>query len=432
MPLTRDEEIEYLRLLEESVAPKLECFRKPARIKVCYGGRGAGAKSWSIASLLVQKAHREKVNILCTREIQLSLEESVYRLIIDTVERLHYQGWTITKEYIASPCGSLFHFRGMKDLRAAMAIKGLEGIDIVWGEEASSFTNDSLDILLPTIRKAGSELWFSFNRETESDPVWERFVKEPRSDSIVVWLEPGRTDNPWWNKELQDEMDADYKRDPDQAEHIWGGQPRKQGQNAILSRTDIRGAMDRNIEAVGATEIGVDVARFGDDMTVMYKRKGLKVLDKREFSGQDTQRTAKEAWTLAGNDPTIAIKVDDSGVGGGVTDRLKEFGAHVIPIINNGEPKDKDKFTSAGDEMWFEFPVKEADIPNDPQLMTELSGRLYDYDNKGRRKIESKKEYKKRYGKSPDNADALLLCFYNPEAYHILQEPDWSASQLGL
>jgi phage terminase large subunit len=295
LPLTVSEEIEYLRLLDEAIAPKLECFRNPARIKVCYGGRGAGAKSWSIASLLVQCAQSEKINVLCTREIQLSLEESVYRLIVNTIERLHYYGWTITKEYISSPVGSLFHFRGMKDLRSALAIKGLEDIDVVWFEEASGASNDSLDILFPTIRKAGSELWFSFNRELENDPVYDRLIRHPRPDSIIVWLEPGKRDNPWWNKTLQDEMDADYKRDPDQAEHIWGGQPRKQGQNAIMSRTDIRGAMDRNIKAEGATEIGVDVARFGDDLTVMFKRKGLKVLDNREFVGQDTQRTAMEA-----------------------------------------------------------------------------------------------------------------------------------------
>jgi phage terminase large subunit len=420
LPLTVEEQAEYLALLETSVAPKLECFRKPSRIKVAYGGRGAGAKSWSIASLLVQRAHSSKVNILCTREIQLSLEESVHRLISNTVERLHYTGWDITRDAIKSPRGSLFHFRGMKDLRSALAIKGLEDIDLVWFEEASGASNDSLDILLPTIRKEGSELWFSFNREEEMDPVYDRFVRNARDDAMVVWLEPGKVDNPWWTAELQKEMDEDYKRDPDQAEHIWGGQPRKQGLRAVMSRTSIRGAMDRDIEAEGAIEIGVDVARFGDDLTVMYKRHGVKVIDRREFAGQDTQRTAMEAWDLAGHDASVHIKVDDTGVGGGVTDRLNELGAHAIPVNNGGEPHDKDLYTSVGDEMWFEFPVNEADIPDDPILMQELAGRQYDYDTKGRRKIEPKKEFKKRIGRSPDRADALLLCFYNAVRYNIV------------
>lgn len=424
MPLAIDEKRDLATAIsiKESrrVSPKLEAFKKPARIKVCYGGRGAGAKSWSIASLLVQRAHREKTLVLCTREIQLSLEESVYRLIMQTVDRLHYPGWTITKEYIGSPVGSKFYFRGLKDMRAAAQIKGYEGVDIAWVEEGATVSMDSLDLLVPTIRKAGSEIWISFNREEEMDPVYERFIRTPREDSIVVWLEPGGKDNPWWTAELQKEMDEDYKRDPDQAEHIWGGQPRKQGQKAIMSRAAIRGAMDRDIEAEGAYEIGVDVARFGDDLTVMYKRHGLKVIDKREFAGQDTQRTAMEAWDLAGRDESVHIKVDDTGVGGGVTDRLNELGAHVIPVNNGGSPHDKDMYASVADEMWFDFPVNEADIPDDPVLMQELAGRQYDYDTKGRRKIEPKKEFKKRIGRSPDRADALLLTFYNAVRYNIV------------
>lgn len=436
MALTEKEELELLALLEqedrERVSPKLEAFRKPSRIKVAYGGRGAGAKSWGFSSLLVQRAQRIKTNILCTREIQLSLEESVYRLISNTIERLRYTGWVLTREYIKSPCKSVFLFRGLKDLRAASAIKGLEDIDIAWVEEGAAVSNDSLDMLFPTIRKPGSEIWVSFNREEESDPVYERLVKNKREDSIVVYLEPGKTDNPWWTAELQKEMDEDYKRDPDQAEHIWGGQPRKQGQKAVMSRTSIRGAMDRKIDAEGAIEIGVDVARFGDDKTVMYKRHGLKIIDMKEFVGQDTMRTANEAWDMAGHDGSVSIKVDDTGVGGGVTDKLNELGANVIPVNNSGEPHDKDKYTTAADEMWFEFPVNEADIPDEPILMQELAGRQYDYDNKGRKKIESKKDFKKRIGRSPDRADAILLAYYSANKYNIYKESAFSASELGL
>jgi phage terminase large subunit len=417
MSLTATEQREYIALLEfdlaAKVAPKLERFREPSRIKVAFGGRGAGAKSWSFASLLTQRANTRKTNILCTREIQLSLEESVHRLICNTVERLNFTGWDITREFIKSPKGSLFHFRGMKDLRSALAIKGLEDIDIVWFEEASGASNDSLDILFPTIRKKGSELWFSFNREEEMDPVYDRLIRNKRDDAMVVWLEPGKIDNPWWTDELQKEMDEDYKRDPDQAEHIWGGQPRSQGQKAVMSRTAVRGAMDRNIAAEGAIEVGVDVARFGDDLTVMYRRHGLKVVAMKTFAGQDTQRTASEAWFLADRNKDTTIKIDDGGVGGGVTDRLREFGAKVMPLNFGGDPQDKNGYTSVADEMWFLFPIDEADIPNDPLLMQELAGRRYDYDNKGRRKVEPKKDFKKRIGRSPDRADALLLTYYN-------------------
>lgn len=416
MAPTATEDRDFIRAVRqqeaERVAPKLEAFRQPKRIKLCYGGRGAGAKSWSIASLLVQQAQRKKMRILCTREIQQSLEESVHRLISQTVERLRYTGWSITREAIQSPIGSTFHFRGLKDLRAAENIKGFEDTDRAWVEEGSAVSHDSWNILIPTVRKAGSEIWISFNRDEEMDPVMERFVNHPRDDALIVWLEPGKADNPWWTAELEKEMQLDYARDRDLAEHIWGGQPRAQGLRSVMSRTAIRGAMDRDIVAEGGIEIGVDVARFGDDLTVMYKRHGLKVIDKREFAGQDTQLSAKEAWDMAGHDPRVTIKVDDSGLGGGVTDRLNELGANVQPVSFGGNPQDTQLYTSAADEMWFNFPIDEADIPNEPILMQELSGRQYEYDSKARRKIEAKKDFKKRIGHSPDHADALLLTFY--------------------
>lgn len=371
--------------------------------------------SWGLTSLIVQRAQEEKIKVACLREIQLSLQESVYSLVVDTIKRLGYSDdWNITKENIENVrTGSRFIFRGLKDLRAANQIKSLEGFDIFFVEEAATISHESWAILMPTLRKPGSELWFCYNPQEEGDPVTERFWNANRDDAILVELRPGKLDNPWWTSELQKEMEEDFKRDPDEAEHVWNGQPRKQGHKSIMSRALIRGAMDRNIEAVGKIEIGVDVARFGDDSTVMYKRKGLKVIDKKSFKKADTMFSAKEAWDFAGRDPSIPIKVDDSGVGGGVTDRLKELGAKVIPICNNESSTDKDKYDTVADEMWFEFPLSEADIPNNPKLMQELSGRQYDYDNKARRKIESKKVFKNRYGRSPDDADALLLCFYS-------------------
>ena len=94
------------------------------------------------------------------------------------------------------------------------------------------------------------------------------------------------------------------------------------------------------------------------------------------------------------------------------TDNLKRLGANVVPVNFGGSPKNRQKYTTCADEMWFEFPVGEIEIPNDPQLMEELSGRKYNYDKIGRRKVEAKDDFKKRYGRSPDKADALLLCFY--------------------
>jgi phage terminase large subunit len=417
--MTESEELALIYLLEqeerERLSPKFEQIKTTEKnIIIAQGGRGAGAKSWSVSSEIIQMCQYEHHRVACLREIQKSLVESVHQLIQDQIDRLKYPNWKITDEYIENTkTDSHIIFRGLKDIRAAHQIKSLEGYDVFWIEEASVVSAESLRIIMPTlVRQPWWRLFITYNPETEEDPVTVRFWNSDREDMLKIRVEPGLVDNPWWSPGLQNEMEIDYARDPDEAEHVWGGNPRKQGQNAVLSRVLIRQAMARTIEAVGAEEVGVDVARFGDDKTEMYKRKGMKIIGHRSFSGQDTVRTANEAWDLAGRRPDIRIKVDDTGVGGGVTDNLRRLGATVVPVEFGGSPLDKDKYTSVADEMWFEFAIDEADIPDDTELMSELSGRRYDYDNKGRKKIEEKKVYKERLGRSPDRADALLLTYY--------------------
>jgi phage terminase large subunit len=400
------------KIRRERVSPKLEAFRAPMRIKGCRGGRGAGAKSWSIASLLVQRANFARTHIICLREVQLTLEESSWKLIAETIARLKYPGWIITDKYIDCPrTGSHIIFRGLADLRADNT-QSLEDFDIAWLEEAQRIGAHSLDVLFPTIRKEGSEIWFSMNPDEEIDPIIAKTAG--RKDMILVDLEPGKKDNPWWTEELQKEMEADFARDPELAEHVWNGSPRVQGERAIMSRKAIRAAMSRTDADDGVIELGIDVARFGDDRSVIYKRCGMRVVDSKVFNGADTQLVARAAWDMAGRDPSVAIKIDDDGVGGGVTDKLNDLGAKTVPCHNGGKPSDEKLYTTSADEQWFTFPIDRASLPDDPDLMAELAGRMFKYTPDDRRKIESKADFKKRYGRSPDKADSLLLTFYTP------------------
>ncbi len=409
---------ELLELIEREnklkVSPKMERFREPWRIKIAHGGRGAGAKSWSAASLLIQKAHRENIRVCCFREVQKSLEESSYRLMVDTIYRLGYSGWKITREALDSPAGAHIIFRGLADMRAADQMKSLEGYDIFWLEEASAISAESLSVLIPTLRKPGSELWATLNREAEKDPIIAALWDAPRDDVLRIELRPGYEDNPWFGAELQKELETAYRLNPDEAEHVWGGQPRKQGDNAVLSRVLIRQAMSRKVEAIGPEQLGVDIARYGMDKTELYLRRGGKIIAHREIVKQDTMFVAEAVWDFANRNRNIPILCDSGGLGAGVEDKLRELGAQVYGINFGASPRDKSKYTSVADEMWFTFKDKldEIEIPDDPQLMEELSGRLYSYDKMGRYKIESKDDFKKRYGRSPDKADGLLLAFY--------------------
>lgn len=418
MALTEAEELELIWLLEreaaEEVSPRFEEWRNYYRYKFAYGGRGAGSKSWSTASLLVQRADQIETKILCVREIQKSIEESSYELIKKTIERLWYKDWDFTKTHIINRrTGSKFSFGGIRDLKAAGQLKSYEGYDILFAEEAAPISKEAWRIILPTFRKPGSEIWGVFNREEELDPCFELFCSNPRPNSCILALKPGKIDNPWFTKELEDEMRVDYERDPDDAEHVWGGEPRKQGFKSIMSRALIRQSMDRVLEdSEGGFEVGIDVARFGDDDTEIYVRKGMRVVDHKTISKQDGVFIAKEAAAMVKHNPVVPIKVDATGVGASVVDQLKQLNMKVIPIDFGASAVDKDKYESIATEMWFDFPINEADIPDDPQLMRELAGRQYDYDKKSRRMVESKKKFKDRYGKSPDKADALILCFY--------------------
>jgi phage terminase large subunit len=410
-------ENERLRILEvelrESVAPKLNAFRNPSRIKLARGGRGAGAKSWSVVSLIVQKAQYQTTKVACLREIQGSLAESVYSLIQSTVERLQYTGWEFTKEYIKNARGSYFIFRGLKDMRSSTQIKSLEGFDIFFLEEGATVSMESLDLVLPTLRKEGSEFWAVYNPISDSDPITTRLWNSDRTDMIRVELEPGAIDNPWWTTALQSEMEAHFESDPDEALHVWHGLPRKQGLRSVMSREAIREAMNRVPVYAGDLALGVDVARFGDDKTVFCLRQGMSVKTLKSVAKMDTHEVALIAWDLVERNRHVPIKVDDSGVGGGVSDKLRHLGANVFMVNFGSAASDKKKFTSVADEMWFNFPIEMTIIPNDKELLEELSGRQYIYTSDERRKIEPKEQFKKRIGRSPDKADALVLAYYD-------------------
>ena len=397
----------------ERVSPKMESWRRPAQFKLAVGGRASGAKSWGAISLAVQEAHRQRKRIACLREFQKSLEESAYALFRDTIGRLRYPRWKVTKESLDSPTGSHIIFRGLKDYHHSTQAKGLEGFDIFLLEEASAISKESLSILLPTLfRTKGSELWAVWNREEDPDPIDELIWNRDYQSIIRVEMQPGPIDNPWWNPELQKLMDADYQYDPDLAAHVWGGEPRKQGQRAVMSRVAVEAAMKRAVDPEGAFDAGVDVARFGDDRSVGYLRQGFKVINSFNVHGFDTNAVASRVWDLVEHRPDTLIKID-AGYNPGVIDCVRRLGGKVMEVNFGSTAIKSDRYKSCADEMWFEFPVNEASIPNDPDLKRELCGRLYDYERGTERKvIESKAEYKKRLGRSPDLADALLLAYY--------------------
>lgn len=408
--LSPEQQKEYLRLFREQVAPKLEVFREHHDYKLASGGRG-GSKSWGVASLLVQKMSRQKCFLLCCREVQNSIADSSKKILEDTIARLQEPNWVIKKETLENTAtGSEVIFRGLFNMRSANSMKSLEGITDCWIEEAQCVSAESLSLLLPTIRKDGAEIWATWNSITPDDPIEK--LKQ-RQDAVYVSI--NFYDNPFITQRLLDEMHSDFEYNEDEAIHTWLGQYRKQGDNCIMSRAGVLEAMSRKADEEGAVSIGVDVARYGDDRTTMFKRKGLQVVDHKVYKKCSLSEQADYFELFCNRDKGVHACIDGGGVGGGLIDILRERGYRDITEVNFGEKAmDTDKYDSAVSELWFTFPLSEAGLPDIPELLTELTDRRYKFNSKGQKVVESKDEYKKRHsGKSPDLADGLLLCFYN-------------------
>lgn len=202
------------------IAP--ECFTglfQPARYKIYFGGRG-GAKSWSIARALVKAAYEKPQLILCTREFQSSIADSVHRLIKDQIADMGLAPYfNSTKTAITGTNGSQFIFKGLQ--HSIQEIKSTEGVTICWVEEAQAISETSWEILIPTIRKAGSEIWISFNPDQESDPTYKRFVENTPPESVKEKV--GWEDNPHFPAVLDTERRYMLEIDPEAYEHVWGG-----------------------------------------------------------------------------------------------------------------------------------------------------------------------------------------------------------------
>lgn len=205
---------------EARFPPKLEFLFRPKRYKVAYGGRG-GAKSWGFARALLILAAQRPLRILCTREVQKSIKDSVHQLLTDQIAALGLGGaYDVLTTEIRGKNGSLFLFSGLAD-QTVESIKSFEGIDIVWVEEARAVSKRSWTILIPTIRKDGSEIWASFNPELDTDETYKRFVLNPPPDAEVVKI--GWQDNPWFPEVLDKERRDCQERDPDNYDNIWEG-----------------------------------------------------------------------------------------------------------------------------------------------------------------------------------------------------------------
>jgi phage terminase large subunit len=250
---------------------KLQFLFQPSRYKVAYGGRG-GAKSWGFARGLLILGAQKKLRILCARETQKSIADSVHKLLSDQIADLglhaFYQVLTTT---IRGANGTEFIFAGIRQSSVG-DVKSYEGCDICWVEEAQIVSKHSWDVLIPTIRKEESEIWVSFNPELETDETYQRFVIHPPPGVAPVKI--NWSDNPWFPKVLRDEKDHKKAVDPDGYENVWEGHCKQVVEGAIYKDQLIAAEKENRITRVPYDPIRpVDTfwdLGFGDNTCIWF------------------------------------------------------------------------------------------------------------------------------------------------------------------
>ncbi|MEO8724359.1 MAG: PBSX family phage terminase large subunit [Sphingobium sp.] len=433
--------------------PALRSFwRTHARTRVLYGGRAA-SKSWDAAGIAILIACKSRARILCTRQFQNRIEESVYTLIKNRISefglRDHFviRGDRITHR----STGSEFVFYGLN--RHIDEIKSMEGIDICWIEEAHNLTQEQWEILNPTLRREGSQFWLTFNPRLATDFVYRYFILNTPPRTIKRKI--NYTENPFVSRTILDEIAACRVSSEDEYRHIYLGEPRADDERAVIKRAHVVAAINAHerlkIEPVGRHRIGFDVADSGDDHCAYVYAHGPHVIWAEMWQGGEDALLASTTRVFnAARQRDAHITYDSIGIGAAVGAKLIELneqrGASVFhDKFNAGgavfrpdafyvhQTMNKDHFANIKAQAWWlvadrfrntynavhkgeifkpeEMIFLDPTMPHLDRLIDELTMPLQDVDGAGRVKVESKQDLAKRNIPSPNLADAFIMAF---------------------
>jgi len=408
-----------------SLNPCLRSFwTAPARNRVLYGGR-ASSKSWDAAGFVTFLADNYKLRVLCVRQFQNRISESFYGL------------W-----------------------RSIDEIKSLESIDILWIEEAHNLTEEQWKVLEPTIRKAGSQVWVVFNPKLATDFAYKRFVVNPPPNTIVRKI--NYDENPFLSETMLKIIAAAKAEDPEEFDHIYGGEPLQDDDGVIIKRSWILASIDAHkalgLKAEGRKRLGFDIADSGVDKCATVNAHGsiVKGADMWKAAEDELLKSCTRAYHTA-REFGADITYDSIGVGASAGAKFGEINEalpasqHVTYAKFNAgaavwrpeaiyKPdglgkgtKNKDMFANIKAQAWWlladrfrttfnavkkgePFEADEvislsSDLPHIERIIDELSTPRRDYDKNGRVQVESKKDLAKREVASPNLADAVVMTF---------------------
>lgn len=399
---------------ELTVLPVYAPFYEDWRYKIALGGRSAG-RSVAACQAAVYFGSMAKMRIVVLREFQNSIAESAKAQIEQIIEQLGVRSeWTFTLTNITHKrSGTMFMFYGLS--RNYTKIKSLTDIDISIVEECETVSRESLDVLIPTIRKPGSEIWMMGNPTSRTSAVAQMFIENGTPDNCVV-MRSTYLDNPFNSEELIAEAEhlriTDYKR----YRHIYLGEYLDTSTMRMISNVVVEDA-ETVCSASDAVIVGVDIARSGGDLTVIWVRKGKKTISYNEYSDMEISRLTAELTGVIHRYKPIRINIDSTGTGQWVGDALKSTGITVCPVNFSEKAKKEERYSNRRTELYGlaqDYFEGGGTVPNDIKLIEELNATWYHLDTKNRMALNSKDDIKKAIGRSPDRADAFVLSLWNP------------------
>lgn len=413
----------------------------------------------------------QRTDWVCLREVQRTLDQSVKKLLESKIEKFGVGHlFDIQTNRIKTPFGGVIIFQGMQD-HTSDSIKSLEGFDGAWFEEAHTMSAKSLELLRPTIRKPGSELWFSWNPNMPTDPV-DMFFRgdNPPPDSIVV--EANYKDNPWFPDVLEQERQFDLMISPERHAHVWLGAYNQDGDNALIPASWVHAAFDAHtklgIEPSGIKKAALDVADEGADKNALCGRHGVVLHHLEEWTGKgaDIFGTVQRAFMLCDQLGYKAFDYDADGLGAGVRGDARivneSRGIHdkisANPFRGSGEVqfpdkemvqgrKNRDFFANRKAQAWWELRIRfqhtfravvegmkvdpdqiisiPSGIKQKAKLTQELSQPTFSLNGAGKILIDKAPEG----SRSPNLADAVMMAYAHTPILRISAETLLRASR---
>jgi len=373
------------------------------------GGRSSG-KTQSIARWILYLCDQKKLRVVCGRETQNSIDESVYTVFVDLIKEYNLAYQTLSTEIRHIKTGSKINFRGFRE-QGRQNIKGLEGVDILWVDEAQSITKETLDIIIPTIRKEKAKIFWSMNRFLEDDAVFNKFFGRP--DCLHIHID--YLDNPFCPQAMRDEANICKQLTLDDYDHIWLGKPRKEGGILhVVTRRMYNELIGIRIDRPITKRLFTGDPSLGGDECAAYilDENGAKI-DELFLHERDEMKIAGMWTAFANRNGTKDFVIDVIGFKG-IADRIRElsYGCNMIENIGSGTSTRPDDYLNLRAEIYVyamkEILDKRVEYFDDKEMIKQLCDIRIKPINSRKIKIESKDDIRKRILKSPDRADAYV------------------------